>query len=267
MLERFGIGKRRAQEAVLEEQVNALQGALARCKGVAMRLQRRRHWMIAGGMAGMLVLGFVLGVYREGLVHTTARIVPPVGLIGTRDNPEAGYVAYDKGNYENALKLLRPLAENGDARAQATIGLLYYRGRGVRQDIPEALKWFQLAAERGNPVAEFNLGVMHAEGQGVPQDNAEAAKWYRLAADQGHPPAQYNLGLWYANGDGGSADNVRAHMWFNLAAARFPPSDPRDRSIAANSRDAVASIMTPEQIAEAQKLAREWKPKEPSTGG
>jgi uncharacterized protein len=182
-------------------------------------------------------------------------------LTGSVRDTNAGYAAYEKGNYESALKLLRPLAENGDARAQSTVGLLYYRGRGVQKDDAEALKWFRLAADRGDAIAEFNLGVMYAEGQGVPQDNDEAAKWYRLAADQGNPQAQYNLGLWYAQGDGGSPDNVRAHMWFNLAAAHFPASDSRNRGAAANSRDAVASNLTSDQIAEAQRLAREWKPK------
>jgi uncharacterized protein len=261
VLQRFGIGKNHAHEAVLQEQVTALQSALARCKGVATQIKRRRHWATAVGMAGTLILGFVLGVYRETFLQTTADLVQPFGLTGKAGNPDDGYRAYDKGSYEAALKLLRPFAEGGDARAQATLGLIYHRGRGVPQDIPVALKWFQLAAEKGNAVAEFNLGVMHAEGEGVPQDNAEAAKWYRLAAEQGHPQAQYNLGLWYANGDGGTADNVHAHIWFNLAAARFPASDPRSRSIAANSRDAVASLMTADQIAQAQKLAREWKPK------
>jgi hypothetical protein len=261
VLERFGISRRREHEAALEKQVTALQTALVRCKGVARRWKRRQRELAAAGMAATLVLGFVLGVYREPLARGLGDALSPLALFGKVETPDAGYAAYDKGNYETALKRLRPFAESGDARAQATLGLIYYRGRGVPQDIAQALKWFTLAAEKGNPVAEFNLGVMHADGEGVPQDNAEAAKWYRLAADQGNPQAQYNLGLWYANGDGGSADNVHAHMWFNLAAARFPASDTRSRSIAANSRDAVASNMTPQQIAEAQKLAREWKPK------
>ena len=82
----------------------------------------------------------------------------------------------------------------------------------------------------------------------------------------GQPQAQYNLGLWYAQGEGGTPDNVQAYMWFNLAAARFPPGDTRGRSLAASSRDAVATDMTSEQIAQAQKLARDWQPKyAPST--
>src|SRR5262249_16470566 len=75
--------------------------------------------------------------------------------------------------------------------------------------------------------------------------------------------AQYNLGLSYAKGErtGGTPDNVSAYMWFNIAAASFAATDPR-RSTAVGDRDAVASKMTPEEIAEAQKRAREWRPGE-----
>jgi hypothetical protein len=102
---------------------------------------------------------------------------------------------------------------------------------------------------------------MYAEGHGVLQDHAEAVKWYRLAADRNHAQAQYNLGLWFASGEAVSQDYVSAHMWFNLAAASFPASDVSNRNLAGKNRDLVARKMTPDQIAEAQKLAREWKPK------
>jgi uncharacterized protein len=259
LLQRLGIGRGRTEEAVLVEHLTALQSALARCKDVATRWKRMRRDLMAGLAVLMLALGFVLGVYSAPLKQAITDLLTRPSATGSARDADAGYAAYEKGNYETALKLLRPLAEQGDTRAQSTLGLLYYRGRGVREDHAEALKWFRLAASRGNAVAEFTIGVMYAEGQGVPQDNDEAAKWYRLAADQGHPQAQYNLGLWYAKGDGGSPDTVRAHMWFNLAAARFPASDSRNRSAAVTSRDAVARNMTSDQIAEAQRLARDWK--------
>ena len=101
---------------------------------------------------------------------------------------------------------------------------------------------------------------MYSEGQGVPQDYAEAGKWYRRSAEQGYAQAQYNLGLWYAQGEAGPHDDVQAHMWFNLATARFPPSDILSRSAAIKNRDTLASRMTPDQIAQAQRLAREWQP-------
>jgi TPR repeat protein len=104
------------------------------------------------------------------------------------------------------------------------------------------------------------LGAMYAEGQGVPHDYAEALKWYRKAADQGNARAQTILGAMYYFGQGVPQDYVQAHMWYNLAAARFPASETEIRDMAVKGRDLVAAKMTPARIAEAQKLAREWKP-------
>jgi TPR repeat protein len=104
---------------------------------------------------------------------------------------------------------------------------------------------------------------MYNEGRGVPQDYAEAAKWYKLAAEQGDALAQYNLGLSYARGEGVTPDPVTAHMWLNLASARFPAGDSRNRTAATKNRDTVASEMSSDQLAEAQRRAREWKPKTP----
>ena len=100
-------------------------------------------------------------------------------------------------------------------------------------------------------------GTRYDNGRGVPQDDAEAARWYRLAADQGHADAQFNLGLGYATGKGVPQDYVESHMWFNLSAAQSSGDD-RDKSV--KGRDSVAELMTNEQIAEAQRRAREWKP-------
>jgi TPR repeat protein len=93
-------------------------------------------------------------------------------------------------------------------------------------------------------------------GWGVPQNYAEAAKWYRLSADQGLAMSQTLLGQMYAHGEGVPQDYVLAHMWFNLAAAQGD-------QLAAGQRKSVAADMTPAQIAEAQKLAREWQPRRP----
>jgi uncharacterized protein len=121
------------------------------------------------------------------------------------------------------------------------------------QNYAEALKWFRLAAAQGSAGAQFFLGNMYLSGQGVPESYAEAVKWYRLAADQGNATAQVFLGNMYAYGQGVSQDYVRAHMWFNLSAAH-------GGQLAAEARDNIARRMTPAQIAESQKLAREWRP-------
>ncbi len=117
-------------------------------------------------------------------------------------------------------------------------------------DYATALRLYRFAADQGFAYARRNLGVMYANGRGVPKDDAEAAKWYRLAADQGYAVAQFDLGFMYDNGQGVPRDYVKAHMWWNLAAAQGVEG-------AARNREIVAQQMTPEQIAEAQKLARE----------
>jgi hypothetical protein len=63
----------------------------------------------------------------------------------------------------------------------------------------------------------------------------------------------------YVEGLGVPQDYAKAHMWFNLAASRYPPGEDRDRVV--KNRDIVVEKMTPAQISEAQKLAREWRPK------
>ena len=123
-----------------------------------------------------------------------------------------------------------------------------------RGDYTTALKLLRPRAEQGDAEAQFRLGIMYRFGQGVPKDYADAAKWYRLAAEQGHASPQFSLGVMYAKGTGVPQDYVLAHMWFCLAAA--------GHEYAVRNRDQVAGLMTPDQIAEAQRLAREWKLKE-----
>jgi len=90
----------------------------------------------------------------------------------------------------------------------------------------------------------------------VPRNDAEAVRWYRLAAEQGYADAQNNLGVMYAEGQGVSQDNVAAHMWFSLATTFATHSEVRDAIT--KLRDFLSILMSPAQIAEAQKLSREW---------
>ena len=115
------------------------------------------------------------------------------------------------------------------------------------------------AAAQGHALAQSNLGLMYDTGRGVAQNDAEAIKWYRMAAEQGYGPAQSNLGVKYARGQGVPRDNVRAHMWYSLAASRSASA--KVRHLAQQDRDAVATLMTSAQIAEAEELARAWRPR------
>jgi uncharacterized protein len=115
------------------------------------------------------------------------------------------------------------------------------------------LGWYRKAAEQGNAIAQYNLGDMYRVGEGVSADNSAAAIWYRKAAEQGYARAQNNLGVMYDNGEGVGQDDISAYIWFSLAAANGFKEAVRNRKM-------VARRMVPEQIEEAQKLAREWKP-------
>jgi hypothetical protein len=259
LLSRLWSDSQRTKEEELKERVSALQVALAQCKGVATRWREFGLAITAAVGIVMFGLGFALGVYHAPVKQTLVNLLPAWNSANPTSEADKATAAYQKGDYKAALKLVQPLADEGDARGQSLLGLLYYRGRGVPRDDRIALQWFHRAADQGETSARFYLGVIYSEGDGVPQDYAEAAKWFRLAAEKGDPQAQYNLGLAYAQGQGVSQDNVTAHMWFNLAAARFP--DSRSRETATSNRDVVANKLTPDQITEAQNRARTWRPK------
>jgi TPR repeat protein len=122
-----------------------------------------------------------------------------------------------------------------------------------KHDYATALRLFRLLAHQGDPDAQYRLGLMYEHGLSVPQDSAEAAAWYRRAADQGLKTAQWTLGSMYQIGSGVQQDYVKAYMWYDISAAqgwRAPEF----------LKAQLEKAMSPDQIAEAQKLAREWKP-------
>ena len=200
----------------------------------------------------------------------------------------AGSAYYLRGDFTAALREWRPLAEEGDARAQYYLGIMhangegvpendrqaaywfqesarqgnsqsqyhlgimYANGEGVPEDDPQAVYWFRKSANQGDARAQFNLGVMYEFGEGVPEADRQAVNWYRRAAEQGHVRAQFGLGLMYADGAGIPRDNVRAYAWFNLAAAR---GDERVRQLAKRRKATIREEMTSTQIIEAQLLS------------
>lgn len=136
---------------------------------------------------------------------------------------EDGTAAYSRNDYATAMRLLRPLADQGNGGAQTYVGM------------------------------------MNELGQGVPKNAAAAAEWYRKAADKGYPSAQGNLGALYAQGLGVPRDYVQAYKWWTLSAARTKTREVRDAAI--QSRSQIATKMTPAQIAEAERQARDWTPR------
>jgi TPR repeat protein len=163
--------------------------------------------------------------------------------------------ANSRGDYATALHEWRPLSEQGDALAQYNLGVLYRKGRGVQQDDVQARQWYAKAAAQGHAKAQFNLGTLYFNGEGVPKDYQQALRWFRLAADQGEALAQTKIAIMYDEGEGVPKNIVQAHKWYSLAARNGDKPAPQ-------LRDLIANKMTPAQIAEAQKLAQEWKPKD-----
>ena len=123
-----------------------------------------------------------------------------------------------------------------------------------RADYAAALRELRPLAEQGDSGAQFYLGLLYENGDGVPRDFVKARQWYEKAAAQGEAKAQFYLGMQSSFGQGGPMDLVQAYMWYSLAAGNGNAHAP-------GYRDDVARQMTTAQIAEAQKRAREWRPK------
>jgi len=136
---------------------------------------------------------------------------------------ENGIAAYLRSDFATAQRLLNPLAEDGDARAQVV------------------------------------MGVMYETGLGVTRDYKAAATWYRKAADQGNARAQYNLGTLYERGDGVPRDEVQALKWYTLSVTRFGPSQLETADAVKMATTGLAARMKPAQVEQARKLAQEWK--------
>jgi len=103
---------------------------------------------------------------------------------------EDGTAAISKGEYAQASKIFRELADKGDATAQFSLGAMYSNGQGTAKDFQEAIKWYRLAAAQGHAGALSSLGYMFYLGQGVAQDNVRAHMWFSLAATKGSGIAQ-----------------------------------------------------------------------------
>jgi TPR repeat protein len=153
------------------------------------------------------------------LIACTTVMLLAVMIPGYADSLAGGNAAFARGDYVRAARVLLPLAE------------------------------------RGNPRAQAMLGFMYATGQGVPQSYDAAGYWYRLSAEQGDVTAQYLLGLAYDKGQGVPLDEVAAYKWLNLATSRAPK---RTRDDFARLRNAVASKMSRSQIAVGQWHAVRW---------
>lgn len=146
-----------------------------------------------------------------------------------------------------AILVLGPAlrAETGDAASA------YERG-----DYKQAFHAFKRLAEQGDAVAQTSLGVMYELGRGTARNNREAVRWYREAATRRHAAAQYDLAGMYRNGEGVPTDLTLAYAWYSLAAS-YGASD-EERQQAQHARENCAEQLSPPELARAKEIARIW---------
>ena len=179
-------------------------------------------------------------------------------------------ICYESGigvtnDYVEAAKWYRMGAEQGNADAQDLLGSLYSEGEGVAQDYAEAANWFRKAAEQGDTSGQFELGLAYRNGLGVPKDYAESVKWFLIGAEAGDQMSQAELGACYEKGEGVPKDYVEAYKWYNLAASHGGGHIGQMAEIVRKDYLInLETVMTPEQIAEAQQLSRDFRPRKGS---
>ena len=151
---------------------------------------------------------------------------------------------------QKPIEEIKAKAEAGDAESEVELGRRYDKGEGVAKDPAEAVKWYRKAAEQNYAPAQNNLGLCYENGRGV-----EAAKWYRKAAEQNDVDAQYNLGMCYERAEAGTEDWAEVYKWLSLAGSQGHEGAKNFMTVLESK------LMTPKQIAEGQKRAREFKPR------
>lgn len=203
------------------------------------------RWGVMMRLLSWNVLAFSLGLLLAGAQLSRADF--PLG--------EEAYLAED---YEAAMSIWSPLADQGDADAQNMVGFMYRWGQGVEQDFEKARRWYRSAAGQGHARAQNNLGLLYRYGLGVPKDYAAAFRWFLRAAEQGNAAGQNHLGLMFYKGEGVTQNYVQAYKWALLAADQG--MDPAIQALSMLKR-----VMTPTQIQEAKALAAAWKSKGPET--
>ncbi len=186
------------------------------------------------GMNGWLfALNVVLGLFL---------VVSP----GVAQDFEKGMAAARAAHYADAVAEWRPLAKDGHAESQFSLGVAYERGLGVAVDLAEAARWYAMAAGQGHAQSQYNLGLMYADGRGLSQDDVRSATWMRKAAEQDHGRAQYNLGVLYKLGRGVARDPEEARVWFDKAAANGV-----DAALGGDDKTLSDATAKPERVPEA----------------
>jgi len=166
------------------------------------------------------------------------------------------YKAYVRGNYTDALREFRHLAEQGHGKSQYYLATMYANGEGVPQDVSEASKWYFHAAENDIPEAQHTLGIMYTYGSVVARDLSEAAAWFTRAAHTGYKPSQLKMAEILSDQSSQAYDPIRAYMWYTI----FMQNTAGDtRAEVLKNRQKLMSTMSHEDILAGEHLVRTWQ--------
>jgi len=125
--------------------------------------------------------------------------------------------AYQNGDYELAIKLILPLAQEGDAYSQYAVGYYYLISSPV-YSVEESFKWSKKAAEQNYIPAYSQAGQNYLYGSGVLKDFKKAFYWFKKGAEAGDSNSQHYLAEMYVRGEGALKNYKKAYLWHSKAA-------------------------------------------------
>lgn len=169
-------------------------------------------------------------------------------LSATAESVDVGQAAFDRKDYQSALKHWLPLANHGDMRAQLGVGLLYFYGSGVKQDYKRSLTWLRKAADQGSPEAQDDVGWQYETGHGVAQDTATGERWFLRSANQGYAGGMEHMAEVYIPEN----NDPELYFWYGLLA--------RSNSEYVKYRDDEAGLLAADQKASVDKRLDAWAP-------
>lgn len=196
---------------------------------------------------------------RIAAAFLAATVAFGLGLAPALAGYKEGREAYEKRDFASAWKELEPLAKQGNADAMFLVGSMHHMGMGVPPSYKDAAEWYRKAADAGKLDAIFTMGVVYEGGIGLPRNGKESFAWYKKSADRGFYPGQLKVANMYAKGQGTKKDPAASYLWYAIAE-RFSPRTGNDRFEIPIIKDKLSALMTKEQVADADRKAKAWKP-------
>lgn len=241
------LGALRQEVAALREEV----AQLRRGKGRAISVDQAGGEVSEDVIAGSDEVFKQLNLMREQLAASQREVTSNLVQIAV----DRGSDAWRRGDFKEAMKLLRPLAEGGQPIAAHRLGVMYVLGQGVPKDSAKAIEFFSKAAEQGQGESQHSLGLRYLWGDGTDKNPETAAAWFTAAANQGIPDSASWLADMYWRGEGVAQDFVEGYKWLLLSKDKFSFYRQSGQTM-----DQYAAQLTPAQRTEAEQRARDFVP-------